>query len=129
MKFYSLYVCDTRELMDASVEAMRALSFDYDDEVAGCPLNVELRALLAEGKSEDEIYTAICAHQEESHYDLFWSAAVFSPLTDLSNETHQAAVATRMVEQFPSMVGMLTALELHPAAKSIVDAALHSNGE
>jgi len=124
MKFYSLFVCDTRELMEVSIEAMRALSFDYNEEVAGCPLNVELRALLAEGKSEDEIYAAICAHQEEGPYDLFWSAAIFSPITRLSNESHQASVAAWMVQQFPDKVGLLTALELHPAAKAIVDAAL-----
>lgn len=124
MKFYSLYVCDTRELMDASVEAMNTLTFGHEEEVFNCPLNIELRALLAEGKSEDEIYTAICAHQEEGPYDLFWSAAIFSPLSRLSNEGHQAAVAAWMVKQFPNMVGLLRPLELHPAAKAIVDAAL-----
>lgn len=110
--------------MEVSIEAMRALSFDYNDEVAGCPLNVELRALLAEGKAEDEIYAAICAHQEEGPYDLFWSVAIFSPLTKLSNEGHQAAVAAWMVEQFPDMVGLLSPLDLHPAARAIVNSAL-----
>jgi len=125
MKFYSLYVCDTRKLMEESIKAMRSFNLNTnDDEIANCSLNLELRALLAEGKSEDEIYAAICAHQEESHYDLFWSAAVFSPLTDLSNEQHQAVVAARMVQQFPDKVGLLSALNLHPAAKAIVDAAL-----
>lgn len=126
MKFYSLYVCDTRELMDASVEAMRALTFDHEEEVFNCPLNVELRALLADGKSEDEIYAAICAHQEEGPYDLFWSAAIFSPVTKLSDENHQARVASLMVQKFPNMVGLLRPLELHPSAKAIVDAALGS---
>lgn len=125
MKFYSLNVCDTRELMAASVEAMKALSFAYNDEVSGCPLNVELRALLAEGKSEDDIYTAISAHHNEGPYDLFWSAAVFSPVTRLSNEAHQAAVVTQMIAQFPDMAGLLSAVELHPEAKSILAVALN----
>lgn len=107
--------------MDASVEAMRAISFDYNEEVAACPLNIELRALLAEGKSEDEIYAAICAHQEEGPYDLFWSAAIFSPVTQLSNEAHQANIVRQMMARYPDQVGLLAPINLHPEAKAVFE--------
>lgn len=127
MKFYSLYVCDTRELMAASVEAMRAMTFNHEDEVFNCPLNIELRSLLSEGKSKDEIYAAICAHQEEGPYDLFWSAVVFSSLTALSNEQHQAFVVRRLIENYPNeWRNLVLAVQLHPVAKDIVDSALGS---
>lgn len=121
MKFYSLYVCDTQELINASVEAMTALSFNFQQEVAACPLNIELRTLLAEGKSEDEIYAAICAHQEEGPYDLFWSAAIFSPVTQLSNETHQANIVRQMLAEYPDQVGLLGPINLHPEAKAVFE--------
>jgi hypothetical protein len=121
MKYYSLYVCDTQALMDASIEAMTALSFNFQQEVSACPLNIELLALLAEGKSEEEIYTAICAHHDEGHYDLYWSAAIFSPVTQLSNEAHQANIVRQMKAEYPDQVGLLVSLNLHPEAKAVFE--------
>jgi hypothetical protein len=124
MKFYSLYVCDHNALMQASMEVLNALSFNYESEVASCPLNIELVSLMSQGKPHQEIYDTICAHHQESRYDLFWSAAIFSPLTALSNEQHQAVVIRRLIDNYPNeWRNLVLALQLHPAAKAIVDAA------
>ena len=123
MKFYSLFVCDTQALMSASLEAMSALSFNFQQEVSACPLNVEIKSLMEAGKSREEIHAAICAHHNEGHYDLFWSAAIFSPVTQLSNEAHQANIVRQMMAEYPDQVGLLTPLNLHPEAKAVFEGA------
>lgn len=121
MKFYALSVCDTQALMDASIEAMNALSFDFQQEVLACPLNVELRALLSASAPHAEIYETICATHSEGHYDLYWSAAIFSPVTQLSNEAHQANVVRQMMAEYPDQVGLLVSINLHPEAKAVFE--------
>ena len=109
--------------MEASVEAMHALSFNFQEEVSACPLNVEIKSLMDAGKSREEIHATICAHHNEGHYELFWSAAIFSPVTQLSNETHQANIVRQMMAEYPDQVGLLVPINLHPEAKAVFEGA------